>query len=117
MFYKKTSDIIQQMEKEFDEKFEEAPMDRYGNFRYTRKNIKSFMKFYIRTLLESFGEEIIAVGGNEEKYKVYKFEKNKPYDVHESLDMFLKIEREYGKKLLQKEQRLKMKEIIEEVGK
>lgn len=63
-----TKQIIDQMEKEFDEKFpgdvvtmeEDGTHARITSSLYNRDSIKDFINKSIRTLLESFGEEIIG---------------------------------------------------------
>lgn len=97
-----TKDIIENMEKSFDERFpgDVATMEEDGiharitSSLYNRDRLKSFMREYTRTLLESFGEEIIGrdrdeVIGNETYINTI-------------------IENQ-----LRAEQRLKMKEILE----
>ena len=61
-----TKDIIENMEKSFDERFpgDVATMEEDGiharitSSLYNRDRLKSFMREYTRTLLESFGEEV-----------------------------------------------------------
>lgn len=61
-----TKDIIENMEKSFDERFpgDVATMEKDGiharitSSLYNRDRLKSFMREYTRTLLESFGEEV-----------------------------------------------------------
>ena len=61
-----TAEIIKQMEKSFDERFpgDVATMEEDGiharitSSLYNRDRLKSFMREYTRTLLESFGEEV-----------------------------------------------------------
>ena len=59
-----TKDILNQMEKEFDEKFRDMKdswnVDVVG-YDVTKQDIKSFYLKHIRTLLESFGEEILDI--------------------------------------------------------
>ena len=101
-----TKDIIENMEKSFDERFpgDVATMEEDGiharitSSLYNRDRLKSFMREYTRTLLESFGEEIIGrdrdeVIGNETYINTI-------------------IENQ-----LRAEQRLKVKEIISSIGK
>lgn len=101
-----TAEIIKQMEKSFDERFpgDVATMEEDGiharitSSLYNRDRLKSFMREYTRTLLESFGEEIIGrdrdeVIGNETYINTI-------------------IENQ-----LRAEQRLKVKEIISSIGK
>lgn len=105
-----TKQIIDQMEKEFDEKFwHEEALETHQPCEYLLNNedgkcncqikdIKKFIHSYTRTLLESFGEEIIGrdrdeVIGNETYINTI-------------------IENQ-----LRAEQRLKVKEIISSIGK
>ena len=99
-----TKDILNQMEKEFDEKFvygEKWKTYREGNSpsMYKPKHIKSFIRSYIRTLLESFGEEII---GEEKEDKFYS-----PGEIE--------VYNGVVRNILRAEQRLKVKEILQNI--
>lgn len=99
-----TKQIIKQMEKEFDKEFPSRTPLYLGYPRFNRiprvDDVKSFIKSYTRTLLESFGEEIIPtefkLKGRDEAY-IRGFNDGHKYAVGE--------------------QRLKVKEIIEGVRK
>lgn len=112
-----TKDILNQMEKEFDEKFwHEEALETHQPCEYLLNNedgkcncqikdIKKFIRSYTRTLLEGFGEEMIN-----EKYTC-----NWNHDKEG-------VERDMCEECcavsdFKIEQRLKMKEIIEGVGK
>ena len=99
-----TKQIIQNMEKEFDEKFpgdvttmeEDGLHVRITSSLYNRVRLKAFIEDRTRTLLESFGEEIIPtefkLKGRDEEY-IRGFNDGHKYAVGE--------------------QRLKVKEILE----
>ena len=103
-----TAEIIKQMEKSFDERFpgDVATMEEDGiharitSSLYNRDRLKSFMREYTRTLLESFGEEIIGESEN--------ISGSTDYRISWGL---------LGRNKLKAEQRLKVKEIISSIGK
>lgn len=109
---KQTKDIIKEMDKGFDERFtyDAAKMGEDGGpFKivdslYSREKFKSFINSYTRTLLESFGEEII--GSNEDVSGWYgtSFANDGLGDKGTRNELRI-------------QQRLKMKEILEGVGK
>ena len=105
-----TKQIIDEMEKEFDETIgTEIGTQEWAYFTDQKKVIKSFIHSYTRKLIESLAEEII---GEERPLPTYRFEKDAPYDVHTAVDLFIEAERETSRELLKDEQRLKVKEIL-----
>ena len=93
------------MEKEFDEKFpclmHFLPNKKSWGYSEVGDDVKSFIYSYTRTLLESFGEEII---GKDDK------------DEGDWKSIYGKDE-QYRRNSIRDRQRLKVKEILEEVGK
>lgn len=105
---KQTKDIIKQMEKEFrNTKFARSGGSCFECCEYEEMwdDLIVFIKDYTRTLLESFGEEII---GKDDEEVVYWREKFR--DLEAECD-------NSSRNYLRSEQRLKMKEIISSIGK
>lgn len=73
----------------------------------SRSFLIPFMKEYTRTLLEAFGEEVI---GEDEDVLIVK-------ETPETEFLINKMPSSEGRNKFRAEQRLKVKEIIEEVGK
>ena len=120
---KSTKQITEEMEKQFDcmnertagcickgKMYEQVDCGVHGIYAV---KAKSFIHSYTRTLLESFGEEII--GEDEKENRTLK--QGIDYDIHKLLDFGLEIARIGGKNNLRAEQRLKVKEIISSIGK
>lgn len=96
----KTKQIIEEMEKEFDDKFKsrEGEETAYAQgWILLPDDIKSFISSYTRTLLESFGEEIIGEDDAIPSEYVPGFEVDSIRDE------------------LRAEQRLKVKEILQNI--
>ena len=112
-----TKDTINKMEKELDEMSEKITdygyNDEFGYYSDWKDGVSPIIKASIRTLLESFGEEII--GEDEKENRTLK--QGIDYDIHKLLDFGLEIARIGGKNNLRAEQRLKVKEIISSIGK
>lgn len=99
-----TAEIIKQMEKEFDEEFVVfCPTGKYKGREVLNpifpEPVISFIRSYTRTLLESFGEEVIG-----------KEDTATPDGLGDQMAVL-------SKNVLRLEQRLKVKEIISEIGK
>lgn len=106
------------MEKEFDEKFpgdvvtmeEDGTHARITSSLYNRDSIKDFINKSIRTLLESFGEEVIG----EDETEVNQIARDEKLGVQTYYVITANMKR---RNQLRAEQRLKMKEIISSIGK
>ena len=99
-----TKDTINKMEKELDEMSEKITdygySDEFGYYSDWKDGVSPIIKASIRTLLESFGEEIIGESEN--------ISGSTDYRISWGL---------LGRNKLKAEQRLKVKEIISSIGK
>ena len=99
-----TKDTINKMEKELDEMSEKITdygyNDEFGYYSDWKDGVSPIIKASIRTLLESFGEEIIGESEN--------ISGSTDYRISWGL---------LGRNKLKAEQRLKVKEIISSIGK